>query len=57
MLERKVILWKVKSALALSRDLAFLPYASSGPFLDSLNKNKHICVVRKNIGITENLNN
>ena len=30
------------SALALSRDFVFLPYASPGPFLDVLNKIKHI---------------
>ena len=42
MLEPRVILWKVKSALALTRDFAFLTYASSGPFQDILNKIKHI---------------
>ena len=57
MLEPQVILWKVKSALDPSRDLAFLPYASSRPFLDILNKIKHILCGPKSIGITENLNN
>ena len=57
MFEPKVILRKVKSAVARSRDLAFLSDASSGPFVDILNKNKHILRVRKSTGITENLNN